>query len=169
METKVIAIAAVDENWAAGSKGHLLFDNAKDLKRFSDLTRNHTVVMGRKTLESLPESSPLPNRCNVVMSEDVNFIPHGCTVLHTIDELRHYIDTSNDEVVWIIGGEEIWRSCLPFIDECQITSHYESSENADTFFPNLDQLKEWTIASIDGPHTTEDDIQFEYRTYRKLK
>ncbi len=168
MDTKVIAIASVDRNWAAGYRGHLLIDNPDDLRRFSELTKGSTVVMGRKTFESLPQAAPLPHRKNVIMSKDTSFKPNGCIIVNSINELKSYIDTSNDQIIWIIGGEDIWMGTLDLIDECQITSHYCECENADTYFPNLDILDEWNIASIEGPYTTDSGIDYEYRTYRKL-
>ena len=168
MNTKVIAIAAVDKNWAAGYKGQLIINNPDDLKRFSELTSGQTVVMGRKTFESLPHSCPLPNRTNVILTQDTMFNPPNCVVLRSIEKLKEYIDGSNESVIWIIGGEEIWNETLSIIDECQITSHNIESDKADTYFPNLDQLEDWTITSIEGPYSTEDAIDYEYRTYRKV-
>ncbi len=168
METKVIAIGAVDENWAAGFEGHLLFDNPEDLNRFADLTMGHTVVMGRKTFESLPNTSPLSGRVNVILTSDEFYDRPGCITLRNMKELEEFICDSDEEIIWIIGGQQIWDEALDLTDECYITSHRAKANQADTYFPNLDILDEWTIASIDGPHTTDEGIDYEYRIYRKL-
>ncbi len=139
MDTKVIAI----EKWAAGYEGQLLIDNSEDLNRFAELTMGHTIVMGRKTFESLPGNSPLSGRINVILTTDKFYERRGCITLNSIKELEEFIDESDDEIIWIIGGQQVWNETLDMCDECYITSHHTAADKADTYFPNLDDKDAW--------------------------
>ncbi len=167
--TKIRAIAAVDYKWAAGNEGCLLFNNSSDLKRFSELTRNHTVVMGRKTLQSLPLSCSLPDRENIILSKNPSWYCDNCKIINSIDDLKNHIHGTNDDLVWIIGGEQIWNQTIDLVNECYITYHYAKAPSSDVYFPNLDKLDNWRLISTDGPYKTQDNIDFEYRIYKNTK
>ncbi len=169
MANKLIAIAATDKAWHVGYKGNLLVNNSYDLKRFSDLTSHHIVVMGRKTFESLPGNTALPNRTNVVLSRNKAFNPEGVLILHSMRELEEYISSIHDRKIWIIGGQDVWEETLHMVDECLITYHHILAPQADTSFPNIDEMDDWTITSIEGRLETDEGIEFEYRTYRRCR
>ena len=80
-------IAAADKTWAIGRDGKLLCHLPGELKYFKEKTTGKTVVMGRKTLESLPGSKPLPNRRNIVLTKDLSFEKEGCEIVHSVDKL----------------------------------------------------------------------------------
>ncbi len=127
-------IAAVDRRMAIGYRNKLLFWLPNDLKRFKTLTTGHTIVMGRKTFESLPKGA-LPNRRNIVLSSNANAACPGAEVFTSLEEaLRH---CSGDEEVYIIGGESVYRQALPLADRLCLTEIDAEAPQADAYFPQL--------------------------------
>lgn len=123
-------IAAVAENRAIGYKNKLLYWLPNDLKRFKALTTGHTILMGRKTFESLPKGA-LPNRRNIVISRTVTKLP-GCDVYATLDSA---LASCNDEEVYIIGGASIYEQAMELADRLCLTLIHDTPEKADAFFP----------------------------------
>ena len=97
------AIVAVDEKWGIGRDNALLFHLSADLKRFKELTSGHTVLMGRKTLESLPGGRGLPNRRNIVLTGQRGFTAERAEIVHSPAEAL----LTADEDAWVIGGESV--------------------------------------------------------------
>ncbi len=132
-------IVAIAENNAIGKGNQLLWHLPEDMKRFKQLTTGHTVIMGRKTYESLPEKfRPLPNRRNVVITQS-NISFEGCERVHSISEALEKMDPEQEN--FIIGGGEIYKAFLPFTDRLYLTVVNQAFE-ADTFFPEID-LTQW--------------------------
>ena len=134
-----ILIAAVAQNRALGKDNKLLWHLPDDFKRFKRLTSGHHIIMGRKTFESLPRM--LPNRTHIVVTRQKNYTTHadGCIVVHSIAEALSTADAlSAADDVFFIGGAEIYASCLPFIDQIELTCIHDTFAEADTFFPDLD-------------------------------
>nr|MCR5340896.1 dihydrofolate reductase [Saccharofermentans sp.] len=118
----MIAIAAVDRNWAIGNKGQLLISLPEDQKGvFRKYTSGHTVVFGRKTLETFPGQRLLPNRVNVIMSRNYDFEKEGAVILHSVDELQDFLALSADDV-YLIGGASMYNSLIGLCDKAIITS-----------------------------------------------
>lgn len=136
-------IVAIAENNAIGKAGDLLCHLPNDLKHFKELTTGATVVMGKKTFLSLPRR-PLPNRRNIVLTRDTAFTYDQTEVAHSIEELQGMIQT--DEQVFIIGGGEVYKQFMPYVDELQITHIHHTWDDADTFFPQIDPV-EWQCVS----------------------
>lgn len=131
-------IAAVAQNKAIGHDNKLLYCLPNDLKRFKTLTSGHTIVMGRKTFESLPKGA-LPNRRNVVLSNSISELP-GAEVF---SDLNSALASCNEnEVVYIIGGESVYRESLSIADRLCLTEIDALPEVADAFFPDF-TLTEW--------------------------
>lgn len=131
-------IAAVAKNRAIGFQNKLLYWLPNDLKRFKALTTGHTIIMGRKTFDSLPKGA-LPNRRNVVVSRTVRELP-GCEVFPSLDEaLAH---SSADEDIYIIGGASIYEQALPLADRLCLTEIDDIPQEADVFFPDYSSWKE---------------------------
>ena len=114
-------IAAVDRNWAIGYKNELLVRIPEDQKWFRETTTGKAVIMGRKTLESFPNKSPLKNRLNVVITSDMNYSVPGAVVVHSIDEAVEAVRDYADDDVYVIGGESIYRQMLPLCSTAHIT------------------------------------------------
>lgn len=157
------AIVAVTENWGIGKDNALLFRISADLKRFRELTRGHTVIMGRKTLESLPGGKGLPARRNIVLTTDKAFTAENVEVANT---LMAAVFTANDAEAFVIGGESVYRAFLPACDKVYVTKIYASAE-ADAFFPNLDELPDWTIEQ-ESEIMEENGIRFQYVDYARV-
>ena len=111
------AIVAVDEKWGIGRDNRLLFHLPADLKRFKELTSGHTVLMGRKTLESLPGGRGLPNRRNIVLTGQRGFTAERAEIVHSPAEAL----LTADEDSWVIGGEGVYRMFLPLCDRVYVT------------------------------------------------
>lgn len=161
------AIAAVSRNWGIGRDGDLLFSIPEDKKHFRRTTLNHTVVMGRKTLESLPDGKPFKDRENIILSRNENFSVQGAEVFHSIEEALAAARNSGDEEIFIAGGGEIYRAMLPFCRKAIITKVSEAPE-ADTFFPNLDESPEWSL-SEESEEQEYEGLKFRFCIYKKIE
>lgn len=131
-------IVAVASDGAIGRANDLLWHLPADLKRFKELTTGHTILMGRKTFESLPRG-PLPNRRNIIISRSLPAQP-GAEVYPTIQQALEAC--ASDEEVFIIGGGEIYRQLLPNTEQIYLTRVQASFPDAEVFFPELDST-EW--------------------------
>ncbi|HRN16210.1 MAG TPA: dihydrofolate reductase [Xylanibacter oryzae] len=151
---RINIIAAVAKNRAIGYQNKLIYWLPNDLKRFKALTTGHTIIMGRKTFESLPKGA-LPNRRNIVISRTITEIP-GCDCYKSLEEA---IDNcSKDEDVYIIGGASIYNQAIKMADRLCLTEVNDSPNNADTFFPQYD---DWKIETKEN-HGIDDKHEFEY-------
>jgi len=137
---KISLIVAVAEDRAIGDKGNLLWHLSSDLKRFKAITTGHTIIMGRKTYDSLPNGA-LPNRRNIVISRQLKSLKDA-EVYSNIDEALKA--TSDEDIVYIIGGGEIYKKTFPRADELHLTLVHKSYPEADTRFPEW-KLTDWNI------------------------
>ena len=169
-------IANVDKNWGIGKNGALLFPIAADLKNFKRLTLGKVVVMGRKTLESLPGGKPLKDRRNIVLSKTMPktiqatkdlYICRSIEELQTLLASAEFASLTSDDV-FVIGGAAVYAELLLLCSTAYITKVEAEAQNPDTFFPNLDKMPEWQIA---GTGTSEqffqDKLPFRFVTYIK--
>lgn len=145
-------IAAVDRNWAIGYKNELLVRIPEDQKWFRETTTGKAVIMGRKTLESFPNKSPLKNRLNVVITSDMNYSVPGAVVVHSIDEAVEAVRDYADDDVYVIGGESIYRQMLPLCSTAHITK-VDYAYQADAHFPDLDKEEGWKITETSDERT----------------
>lgn len=128
-------IAAIDQNRALGYKNQLLFYLPADLKHFKALTTGHTIVMGRKTFESLPKGA-LPNRRNIVISTRRDLSYPGAEIYHSLEEALANCEA--DEYIYIIGGASVYKQALPLADELCMTLVDAAAPKADAYFPPID-------------------------------
>ena len=139
-------IVAVDNNWAIGSKNELLIRIPNDHKHFREETTGKVVVLGRKTLETFPQGMPLKNRINIILSKDPNYQVKDAIVVHSIEELLEELKKYDEENIYIIGGESIYRQMLPYCDVAHVTK-IDHAYEADAYFPDLDSDPEWEITA----------------------
>lgn len=125
-------IVAIDVNYAIGRKGDLLCHLPDDLKHFKAITSHHTVIMGERTYLSLPKH-PLPNRRNIVITDNPLFADTQCEVVHSIAEALSLV--TQDEEAFVIGGGMVYRQMLPLADKLYLTHIHHRFDDADTFFP----------------------------------
>ena len=128
-------IAAVDRRMAIGFRDKLLFWLPNDLKRFKALTTGHTIIMGRKTFESLPKGA-LPNRRNVVLSSNDSASCPGAEVFTSLEKALE--SCTEEEEVYIIGGASVYRQALPLADRLCLTEIDAEAPQADAYFPPVD-------------------------------
>lgn len=159
-------IAAVDRNWAIGYKNELLVRIPEDQKWFRETTTGKAVIMGRKTLESFPNKSPLKNRLNVVITSDMNYSVPGAVVVHSIDEAVEAVRDYADDDVYVIGGESIYRQMLPLCSTAHITK-VDYAYQADAHFPDLDKEESWKITETSDERTYF-DIIYEFVKYERV-
>ena len=145
-------IVAVDKNWGIGKDNKLLTSIPSDMKFFREETMGKVVVMGRKTLESFPNGQPLKGRTNIVITRDKNYQVKDAIVVHSEEELLAELEKYDDESIYIIGGESIYRMMLAHCKTAHVTKINFAYE-ADTYFPNLDEMKEWTISATSDEQT----------------
>ena len=127
-------IVAIAQNYAIGFENKLLYWLPNDLKRFKALTTGHTIIMGRRTFESLPKGA-LPNRRNIVLTrQDIDF--PGAERYASLEVAL--AQCSNEEEVFIIGGASVYQEALPLADTLYITHIDATPDEADAFFPEID-------------------------------
>jgi dihydrofolate reductase len=148
MKMKISIIVSVSENWVIGKNNKLLWKLSDDLKRFKKLTSGHPVIMGQKTFESLPNGA-LPNRTNIVLTDDPNFSAKDTIVAYNlIDSLEKAKQTCKTEKnceVFIIGGGMIYKQFLDYAD-CIYLTTVHTNIDGDVFFPELN-TKQWKLVS----------------------
>ena len=157
------AIAAVSLDWGIGKGNSLLFHISADMQHFRAMTTGGTVIMGRKTLDSMPGGRPLPKRRNIVLTRDPSFAREGVEVVHSIEDALALTKEMDPETVWVIGGGEIYAAFLPYCRRCILTRVYAKCD-CDAFFPNLDTMGQWKLFRS-GPILSEGDLDYQFVDY----
>ncbi|MBO4981589.1 MAG: dihydrofolate reductase [Lachnospiraceae bacterium] len=160
-------IVAVDNNWAIGYKNELLIRIPNDHKHFREETIGKVVVLGRKTLETFPQGQPLKKRTNIILSRDPDYQVKDATVVHSVEELLAELKKYNDEDVYIIGGDSVYKQLLPYCNVAHVTK-IDHEYQADSYFPNLDEDEEWEITA-DSEEQTYFDIAYQFLKYERRK
>lgn len=158
-------IVAVDANWGIGKDGDLLHPISADLKYFRRKTTGNVLVMGRKTLESFPNKKPLPNRVNIVLTNNKNYEAEGVVLCHGIEKLPEILKEYADKQIFVAGGGTIYAQLLPLCERAYVTKIYNTYP-ADTVFPNLDEHPDWELVEK-GEVQEENGVQFSFDLYRK--
>ena len=155
---KLIIIAAVAKNGTIGNNGRLPWVLPSDLKRFKRITLGHTIICGRKTYESI--GKPLPGRTTAIISRNTNYQVEGCKTYQTLEAAlwQH----AQEDIVFCIGGAELYREALDFASKLDITRVLADVEG-DTFFPEIDG---WVLDSKeDAAKATSDEFHFQFEKY----
>ena len=160
-------IVAVDNNWAIGNQGKLLNSIPEDMKFFRETTTGKVVIMGRKTLESFPNGLPLKKRVNIVITKDPDFTVKDAIIVHSIEDALEEAKKYNDEDIYVIGGDSIYRQMLPYCNVAHVTK-MDYVYQADTWFPNLDEDPEWVVAA-DSEEKTYFDLEYQFVMYVRKK
>ena len=158
-------IVAVDNNWAIVNRNELLIRIPNDHKHFREETTGKVVVLGRKTLETFPQGLPLKNRTNIILSRDKSYKVKDAVIVHSIEELLEELKKYNDEDVYIIGGDSIYRQMLPYCNVAHVTK-IDHEYEADAYFPNLDADDAWEITA-DSDEQTYFDIAYQFLKYER--
>lgn len=158
-------IVAVDNHWAIGNKNRLLNSIPEDMKFFQAVTMNKVVIMGRKTLESLPGGRPLKKRVNIVLTRKQDYQVKDAVVVHSVEEALTEAEKYSTEDVYVIGGESVYRAMLPYCDVAHVTK-MDYNYEADTWFPNLDTDNEWQMVA-ESEERTCFDLEYYFRLYAR--
>ena len=152
------AIVAIDENGAIGRQGDLLCHLPADMKHFKEVTMGHSIIMGRKTFESFPRR-PLPGRQNIVITRNADWQYPGVTVVHSLEEA---IASAETDIVFIIGGAQVYEQALPLVDVLHLTQIHARWASADAFFPalNMDQWQEVSREHHESDHRNAYEFDF---------
>ena len=155
-------IACISQsNRAIGYQNRLLYHIKSDLTRFRELTTGHTIIMGRKTYESLPNGA-LPHRRNIVVSRSMKEM-EGCEVYPNLEAALKAAEGKTEET-FIIGGESIYRQSLPAAHKLYLTVVDDAPQQADAFFPEINP-EEWEL--IEKEMRNENGLSFSFLTYLK--
>jgi len=160
---KLALIAAIAKNRAIGFENRLIYWLPNDLKRFKALTTGHTIIMGSNTFRSLPKGA-LPNRRNIVLSRKESSFP-GAETFNSLENALN--NSSNEEIVYIIGGEMLYSSAMPHADILCLTEVDDTPENADAFFPEFSP-REWETIECEE-YCKDEKHAFNYRFVTYIK
>lgn len=162
---KIAIIVALAQDGAIGQDNRLLWHLSADLKRFKALTTGHSIIMGRKTFESLPNGA-LPNRRNIVLSRSLHEAK-GAELVSSLPEALKLCE--GEDWVYIIGGGQVYRDALPWADELHLTEVEASYPEADTHFPDWDKA-EWALLREEVILPDErNEHKSTYRHLRRIK
>ena len=160
----IISILSVDKKYGIGKNNGLLFHLPLDMKFFRETTKGHTVYMGENTLLSFPESKPLKNRINVVLSQDPTHNYEGCENIHNFDEfVKNLQEKGGISDVFVIGGASIYRQTLPYVDKVLLTK-VDADGGATVFFPNLDEDPNF-VCIDEGTPIQDGEYKIRFTTY----
>lgn len=160
---ELVLIAAMAANRVIGAEGQLPWHLPADLRRFRQLTTGHPVVMGRRTFESI--GRPLPNRTNMVLSRDPDYVADGCWVYDSVaDAITAAAVAPGGDQVWIIGGGDLYRCTIEVADRIELTV-LDAEVEGDTRFPPIDEDR-WQATTVERHQPDADHAHgFEFRTY----
>ena len=158
-------IACVDRNWGIGYDGKLLFDIPQDMEHFKKVTAGKTVIMGRRTFDSL-RVKPLPDRRNIVLTKKRDFSFEGVEAAHSIDELLKLTADAKSGDVAVIGGSQIYRQLLGYCDTAYITKVY-SRTHADSFIADFDSLEDWKVHEM-SQIMEYSGLRYRFLTYKRI-
>lgn len=158
-------IVCTDKNWGIGKDGRLLCHLKEDMKYFRKNTIGKVVVMGRSTLESLPNGEPLKDRINVVLTRRQDFEKEGVIVVHDMEELMEELNNYEPGRVMIIGGASVYNEMMDICDRLLVTKVYKEFE-ADTFIRNIDEDPNFKVV-WSSDVMKEGDTEFQFFEYRR--
>ncbi|MGM1430916.1 dihydrofolate reductase [Sphingobacterium lactis] len=149
-------VVAAAENNAIGKNNQMPWHLPNDFKYFKSTTMGHSIVMGRKTFESI--GRPLPGRRNIVITRQNDFRAEEVDVANSIEDVMNYC--RDEKEVFIIGGGNIFKQTLPLVNKVHLTRVHTTIPDADAFFPELPE-QDWELVSSD-PHQKDEKHAFDY-------
>lgn len=161
-------IVAIARDNAIGRKNNLLWHISEDLKYFKKVTMGHPVIMGRKTFESI--GRPLPGRKNIVVSKSGNISNPSVEKVEDLEELLKSLRRKRKEEYFVIGGASIYAKAMQYAHRLYVTKIYAKADDADAFFPQIDERLWETQEESPVLHDEENNIDFQFIVYgRKAK
>lgn len=168
----IAAIVAVDKNYGIGNNGKLLVHIKEDMKMFKKITDEGSVIMGRKTFDSLPnKNKPLPNRTNIIITRKCKKKPKiqpDNTIHSNMEYIKAWLSQTEvikeNKGIYVIGGGQIYKELLNYCERVYITKVFKEYENVDTYFPNIDEMPEWELTSA-SEIKEEDGVKYQFCIY----
>lgn len=151
-------VVAQAHNRVIGKKNDLPWYLPADLKHFKELTAGHTVIMGRKTFDSIYArlGGPLPNRKNIIITRDKNFTAKGAIITHS---LKDALQAATDKEVFIIGGAQIFEQAMPYVERVHLTQ-VDAEITGDVYMPEL-HPEEWRQIAMQK-HQKDEKNPYDY-------
>ena len=169
----IAAIVAVDSNYGIGNNNELLAHIPEDMKMFKEITNGGSVIVGSRTYESLPKK-PLPNRTNIIITRKCKKKPKvqkDGTVHSNLEHIKSWLFDekviSDNNGIYVIGGGVIYKELLPFCERAYVTRILHAYDNADTYFPNIDNMPEWELTSASEVKEYE-GVQYQFCIYDRV-
>tara|TARA_B100000900_G_scaffold239269_1_gene203339 strand:+ start:1235 stop:1729 length:495 start_codon:yes stop_codon:yes gene_type:complete len=162
IKSELTIIAAASTNNVIGFENQLIWNIPNDLKRFKELTLGHSVIMGRKTFESLP--NPLPKRRNIIVTRNKNYSSHGVEVTSNIKDAINLC--KGDSQPFIIGGGEIYSQTINIVDKIELTRVFKDYKG-DAFFPDIPMDKFNLVDEEVNYLDNEIKLKYSFLTYIK--
>lgn len=159
-------IVAMDQNRVIGLNNDLPWHLPNDLRYFKNVTTGHTIVMGRKTFDSI--GRVLPNRKHIVLTRSKRQFPDEVIVVRNIEEILHYAKEHNEEEIFIIGGAELFKLMFPYVDKMYITLIEESFEG-DVYFPEFNESEWKLISKVKGEKNEQNPYDYYFLIYERSK
>jgi len=162
MKDNISIIVAIAQNFAIGKNNDLLFHLPNDLKRFKQITTGHPVIMGRNTFLSLPKGA-LPNRRNIVITDNPNDKFDGCEMVFSVQEAISAVERESE--AFIMGGGMIYRQFFPLAKKLYLTVVHKDFD-ADVYFPEVDYLQ-WEELAREDLYDEKNDFKYSYLDLRR--
>lgn len=159
-------IVTVDENWAIGKGEKQLVQIPAVQRHLQRLTTGNVIVMGRKTLQAMPQGQPLYGRDNIILSANRSFSVKGAKTVHDLEKLQEELAKAGEREIFVCGGNSVYKKLLPYCDTAYVTM-VEKSYAADIYFENLEKSSEWELAE-ESEEQTYFDITYYFRKYRRI-
>jgi dihydrofolate reductase len=165
----VSLIAAISQNYVIGKNNGLPWHLPDDMKYFMQTTKGHYVIMGRKNYQSIPEKfRPLPNRSNIVVTRQSNFVAPGCFVTHNLTDAVEQAKKAFETEVFLIGGSEVYREGLPLANRLYLTE-IKANVEGDVYFPTFNKSDWNEISRINHPIDDHHIYAFDFVVYHRNK
>lgn len=158
-------VVVVDEKNAIGKDNGLLCHLPNDLKHFKTITLRNTIIMGRRTLEAMPNGAALPKRTNIVLTSNKYKEFENCIMLHSLPEVWEFC--KDEKEIFFIGGGQIYNAVIDEIDKLYLTRVHHTFEGADTYFPKI-YFEEWDLI-CEEKHKADKkhDYDYTFQTYMR--
>lgn len=160
-------IVAADTHWAIGKDGHVLVTIPADQQMLMKETAGKVVVMGRRTLKSLPGGQPLGNRTNLILTHDEDYKARGARICHSLEAALEMLSAYDTDDIYVIGGQSIYEQFLPYVDTVHVT-RIDYTYDADTFFHNMEQDEGWSMVE-EGDEQTYFDLCYTFQKFQRKK
>lgn len=160
-KARISIIVAVGENRELGKKNDLIWRIKDDLKRVKMLTTGHPIIMGQNTYESI--GKPLPNRTNIVLTQDKNYSPKGCVMAYSLEDAFDKAREVEEEEIFIFGGAYVYKQTIDLADRLYITLIHDTDDEADVFFPDYSNFTK----IIECEKRKQDDLEYEWLTLER--